>query len=97
MGRYRDGKHDSLRFTIAKKGRLLKGFTTQVTATCIDINGQASFASRLLTLPRVKIAPDGAFVARLNRAGQRGWLQGTVATRKVTGYASYQGGSCSGT
>ncbi len=96
VGGYRDRDHRSLRFAVVQRGRTVKGFTTEVTATCLSPGGQTSFASRILTLPKVRIAPDGYFVTLLSRAGQRSWLQGRLKRGKVTGYASYQGGACSG-
>ena len=96
VGSYRDPKRESLRFSITDGGRSLRGFTTQVTATCTDLNGQTSVVSRLLTLPRAKVGPDGSFVVALDKKGQRGWLQGRWKRGKVAGYASYQGGGCGG-
>lgn len=95
-GRYRDAGHPSLRLTIDPTGRRLHGFSTQLTATCVRVGAGPTVEARLLAIPPVAIAPDGSFVLAATLRGQRVWIQGRVTRTAVTGYASWQGGSCSG-
>jgi hypothetical protein len=77
-GRYRDPKRGSVRFSVAGGGRRISGFTADVPTLCGSAGAPNGFTPGVstVTLPPVRIAPDGRFA-----------LQGTYrnATVRFTG------------
>ena len=76
----------SVKFKVAKKGKELRDFSAFVAMTCPGVTaGQFTTQIGTATFKRVKIAPDGSFVAAANRQGSTMRLRGRLQGRKVTG------------
>ena len=71
---------------MAKKGKELRAFSAFVAMTCPGVTaGQFTTQIGTAAFKRVKIAPDGSFVAAATKQGSTMRLRGRLQGRKVTG------------
>lgn len=95
-GTYRDAKRPSVRFSVASRGRWVRGFRADIPTQCFT-NGVIQPNISSVTMPPVPIAPDGRFVAIVRRGGVNVELDGRVVDGAVTkGHARTVAGSCAG-
>lgn len=94
VGTYRSG---SVSFKIAARGRQLRAFDAKVPMTCPGVEpGRFTTQIGTATFPRVRIAPDGRFVAARARSGSTMRVRGKLARRKVKGRTELSVGPCVG-
>ena len=93
-GAYKSG---SVAFKIAKRGRELRSFNAKVPMTCPGLQpGQFTTQIGTATFKRVRIAPDGRFVAARTQSGSTMRVRGTLRSRKVKGRTELSVGACVG-
>lgn len=100
-GSYRDRKRPSLRAKIDRGGRRLRGFSALVTASCPTVD-PITHAINLnprpftVTVPPVRIAPDGRFVIAGSLKAQDVHVSGRLTRGRLRGTVSYAAGACAG-
>jgi hypothetical protein len=93
-GLYRDPQRGSVRFRIAGKGRALRDFRADVTTQCPS--QPTGIGTNRVVVRKVKIAPDGRFIA-IGRASGIGYeLIGRLTGRKVAATARVVTDVCAG-
>lgn len=100
-GRYRDPERSDFRATVAKGGRLLRGFSANVTAECPSTDpttGWTDLNPRPLTatVPPIRIAPDGRFVTAGSFKGSSVHVSGRLDRGRLIATASISNGGCAG-
>ena len=76
----------SVKFKVTKKGKELRGFSAFVAMTCPGVTaGQFTTQIGTAAFTRVKVAPDGSFVAAASRQGSTMRLRGKLKGRRVSG------------
>ncbi len=93
-GLYRDPQRDSVRFRIVDKGRTLRDFRADITTQCPS--QPTGIGTNRVVVPRVKIAPDGRFIAIGRTSGIGYELIGRLTARKVAATARVVTDVCAG-
>ncbi len=93
-GLYRDPQRDSVRFRVTGKGRTLRDFRADITTECPS--QPTGIGTNRVVVRKVKIAPDGRFIA-IGRASGIGYeLIGRLTGRKVAATARVVTDVCAG-
>jgi hypothetical protein len=100
-GRAADGRYSAtfgVRLRVVGGGRLIRGFQSDVAMLCPGVvAGQFTTQIGRAAIGRIRIAPDGTFIAAATIAEDTGALvRGRVARGKVTGSAKLSIRTCSG-
>ncbi len=93
-GAYKSG---SVAFRVASRGRELRAFNAKVPMTCPGVQ-PGTFTTQIgtATFKRVKIAPDGRFVAARTQNGSTMRVRGKLRNRRVKGRTELSLGPCVG-
>ncbi len=87
----------SVKFKVTKKGKELRGFSAFVAMTCPGVTaGQFTTQIGTAAFARVKVAPDGSFVAAASRPGSTMRLRGKLKGRRASGRVELSLGACVG-
>lgn len=88
----------SLRLRVTGGGRSIRGFETDVAMLCPGVvAGQFTTQVGDAAIPRIRIAPDGTFLAAASPARDTTMLvRGKLSRGKVTGRAQLSVGTCTG-
>jgi hypothetical protein len=87
----------SVKFKVTKKGKELRGFSAFVAMTCPGVTaGQFTTQIGTAAFTRVKVAPDGSFVAAASRQESTMRLRGKLKGGRASGRVELSLGACVG-
>ena len=98
-GRYRDAKRPSVRFAVTGGGRTLSGFRADVPTICSSTTSPTGTEPGIstVTLPKVKLAPDGGFAVEGTYKSIKVRFSGRLHGRRLTGArAAIRTSACTG-